>query len=278
MASDNVLTTSAGPELSDYTSIGSKGGRYIMTDIFATIECMSMADSTYDEMISSQISQQGYLEVPFKTYNSFQESHSGSSRFTISTGSLDRVWVTWRANDYNDQHAPVPVSGYKTTGGFVSATTGGSPTLDIGIPGYDSGGILGTNSEKYKSKYLNFVAPDKQMSMQMSLNSMLFPQFPASLSVLAGISQNSLPSGGIGASKTRTLDQYLKNDCVQCFRLNMVDSEYSRTLSGLDTRSSNLAGMITTSGHGSNNLQVNIFTESTSVLRCGVGRSLELIQ
>ena len=279
MSSDNVLTTSAGPELSNFTTIGAKGARYIITDIFATVECISLADATYDNMVASQMSQSSYLEIPFKSYTTFQETHSGASRFSCSAASLDRVWVAWRANDYNDQHAPIPVAGYKTTGGFVSGdSTGFNDPIDVGVPGYDSGGVLGTNAEKYKSKYFNFAAPDKNMTMQMSLNSTYFPQFQADLGVLAAITQNSLPSSGASLDKTRTLDQYLKHGCVQCFRLNMMDSEYSRTLSGLDTRSSNLAGIISTTGAGSNNLQISIFTESTSVLRVGAGKSIELIQ
>jgi hypothetical protein len=278
MASDNVLTTSIGPELSNFTAIGAKGARYVLTDIFATIECMSLADATYDNMVASQMSQNGFLECPFKQYNCFQETHHGASRFTISSASLDRVWVAWRSNDYNDQHAPIAVAGYKKTGAFVSSeSTVFNNAVDVGIPGYDHGGVLGTNAEKYKSKYFNFAAPNKNMTMQMSLNSTFFPQFQADLGVLAGITQNSLPGSGASLDKTRTLDQYLKHGCVQCFRLNMADSEYSRTLSGLDTRSSNLAGIITTTGAGSDNLQISIFTESTSVLRIGAGKSLELI-
>jgi hypothetical protein len=278
MASDNVLTTSTGTELSNFTTPGGSGGaRYSLTDIFATIECISLADSTYDNMVASQMSQQGYLECPFSSYQNFQQQHSGSSRFSISAASLNKIWVAWRANDYDGQGPPIPVAGYKTSGAFVSPVSGDPATVDIGKCGYDAGGVLGTNAEKYKSKYFNFAAPSDQMTMQMSLNSTNFPQFSADFGVLAGITQNSLPGSGAGLDKNRTLDQYLKHGCVQCFRLNMADSEYSRTLSGLDTRSSNLAGIITTTGHGANNLQISIFTESTSVLRIGAGRAIEII-
>jgi hypothetical protein len=277
MASDNVLTTSAGVDLATFKNIGAKGARYMLTDIFATIECVSLADSTYDSMIASQMSQSGFLEIPYKSYTAFQETHSGSSRFTIAASSLDKIIVCWRANDYNDQGAPVVYSGYKTTGGFVSGTSGGSPTVDVGVPQYDVGGVLGTNAEKYKSKYFNFVAPSEEMTMQMSLNSTYFPQFPANMGVMGAITQNSLPSAGAGLSANRTLDQYLKNDCVQVFRLNLPDSEYSRTLSGLDTRSSNLAGIISTNGAGSSNLEISIFTEATAIVRVGAARAIEIV-
>lgn len=280
MASDNILTTSVGPELKDFTTkfAGVANPRYMLTNIFATIEVVGLADATYDNMIGSQMSQNSYLEIPFKSYNSFAETHNGATRFTANSQSLDKVWVAWRNNNYNTQDAPIAVSGYKITGGFVSTDTGISPTIDVGVPQYDAGGVLGTNAEKYKSKYFNFKAPNPQMTMQMSLNSNYMPQFPADMGVLAGLTQNSLPSLGAGLSPTRTLDQYLNNDCVQCFRLNLPDSEYSRTLSGLDTRSSNLAGIIsTTNTSGSSDLQINIFTESTSVIRVGAARAIEII-
>ena len=44
-------------------------------------------------MVSSMIAQKGFVEIPFKQYFAFQNVHSGSSRFTVATQSLDRVWM-----------------------------------------------------------------------------------------------------------------------------------------------------------------------------------------
>ena len=62
---------------------------------------------------------------------------------------------------------------------------------------------------------------------------------------------------------------------VQCVRLNMPDSEFSRTISGLDTRSVSLNAYLT--APHTNNPVVNIFCECTSTLRVGAGRQLEII-
>ena len=107
MASDNVLTTSPGTSIGNAVAIVGPpafeagfanvvatpvgGAKYILTDIFATIEAIGLADQSYDQMIAAQMGQQGFLEIPYKSYTSFQETHSGSSRFTVSTQSLDRV-------------------------------------------------------------------------------------------------------------------------------------------------------------------------------------------
>jgi len=296
MASDNVLTTSAGVGLGDGPAQapfevgfanpagGTGNGKYIITDLRATVEAIGLADQAYDQMIAAQMGQQGFLEIPYKSYTSFQETHSGSSRFTVSTQSLDRVWVCWRKTDFNAQAAPQIINGYKKQGGYImgAIATGANATVDLGLPQYDVGGVLGTNEEKYKSQYFNFVAPSEVMRMQLQLNGAYMPQFSANLGELYGITRNSLQ--GARDAKEMSLDQYLNNYCVQCFRLNLPDSEYSRSISGLDTRSVNLQGIVRTEGAtvlpgggASPNLAINIYTEETSCLRVGAGRAIEII-
>ena len=64
---------------------------------------------------------------------------------------------------------------------------------------------------------------------------------------------------------------------VQCIRLNMPDSEYSRLMSGLDTRSVSLNGYVNTTGTLASDPNLMIFAECTSCLRVGAGRQLEII-
>ena len=73
-----------------------------------------------------------------------------------------------------------------------------------------------------------------------------------------------------------TLEQYKAHYFVGCARLNMPESEFSRTLSGLDTRSVSLQGYLNTNNtDGESN--VVIFCEMTSTLRVGAGRMLEVV-
>ena len=301
MASDNVLTTSAGVAIGNgaagtgfevgfaqnATVVGNNNGtggaKYVLTNLHATIEAIGLADQAYDQMIAAQMGTQGFLEIPYKAYTSFQETHAGSSRFTVSTQSLDRVWVAWRKTEFNIQAAPLIVNGYKKQGGYLNKAINASyvaPDVDLGLPQYDAGGVLGTNAEKYKSQYFNFKAPNETMLMQLQLNGAYMPQFSANLGELYGMTRNSLM--GARESKDMSLDQYLNNYCVQCFRLNLPDSEYSRSISGLDTRAVNLQGIVRTEGTAtggvaSANLAINIFTESSSTLRVGAGRAIEVI-
>ena len=115
--------------------------------------------------------------------------------------------------------------------------------------------------------------------MQLQLNGAYMPQFSANLGELYGITKNSMM--GSRDAKNISFDQYLNNYCVQCFRLNLPDSEYSRSISGLDTRAVNLQGLVrtenTAAGGGRDNLAINIFTEATECLRVGAGRAIEVI-
>jgi len=301
MASNNVLTKSEGVAIGNgparvgppafeagfvkNDNLPAGTAAYQITNIHATIEAIGLADTTYDAMLSAQMSQAGFLEIPYKDYTSFSEVHSGATRFSVSTQSLDRVWVAWRSNDFDTQFCPISIDGYKLQGAFITgsyqddATAQGAAasgtTVDLGLPQYDEGGVLDTNKEKYKSRYFNFTKPDTNMTLQLQLNGAYMPQFPANLGELYGITKNSLPFKGL---KNVSFNQYLENYCIQCFRLNMPDSEYSRTISGLDTRAVNLQGVVKTSGTtGSTNLQISVFTEQTSCLRVGAGRAIEII-
>ncbi len=314
--------------------------KYELTDIHATIECVNLADMTYENMLASQMSAQGDLEVPYKAYYTFNDNHSGSSKFSVASSSLDRIWLAWRGGSYNSITNPITVAGHKIQGGFVhkstalvngalSATTalvidslvGDAPEVgdivvgtgvgsgvsivavvsatsytlssaqtiadnvhltferDAGIPTYDLGGVLNTNSEKYKGRYFNFSQPvgygaTTEWKAQLQLNGAYMPQFSANIEQLYGITRNSLEGGRY--AKDMTLDQYRKNFCVQAFRLNMPNSEYSRSLTGVDSRSTNLQGIVRTdSAVGGSNLM--IFCETTEILNISAGRSISVV-
>jgi hypothetical protein len=189
--------------------------------------------------------------------------------------------VAWRVTNPNAQAAPIIVDGYKSSGAFIAGTYAtdaakvAGTNVDIGLPGYDVGGVLDTNKEKYKSQYFNFVKPNVNMKMQLQLNGAYMPQFSANLGELYGITRNSMM--GAREAKNVSFNQYLENYCIQCFRLNLPDAEYSRSICGLDTRAVNLQGIVKTDNASAANATINIFTEQTETLRVGPGRAIEVI-
>lgn len=302
MASDNVLSNVPGVELgiasgsfADGAGAVSVNGaplpdapnatkpKYSLSNIHAMVECISLADMTYENMLSSQMSAQGDLEVPYKAYYTFLDTHQGTSKFSVSASSLDRIFLAWRGADYNTVTNPITVGGHKVQGAFTSKVTNTpiatATELDIGRPQYDVGGVLDTNSEKYKGRYFNFSQPvaygaTTEWKAQLQLNGAYMPQFSARVEELYGITRNSLE--GSRKARMMTLDQYRKNYCVQCFRLNMPNSEFSRSLSGVDSRATNLQGIVRTENavNGSN---LAIFCETTEILNISAGRSISVV-
>ena len=141
----------------------------------------------------------------------------------------------------------------------------------------DYGGQFGTGAtEKYITKFQKFTEPgnDGALKYQLQLNGAYFPQYPAGMEDMYQITKNSLP-GQIKYGLTK--EQY--RDCffVQCVRLNMPDSEMSRLISGLDTRSVSLNGYVNTTGTLATDPNLMIFAECTSCLRVGARRQLEVV-
>jgi len=257
---------------------------YSLSSLHATVECCNLASSLFDQAVAAQMSQQGFLEIPFKSYISFQETHTGSSRFSVSSASIDKVITCWRASDYDTVGAPVPISGYKSKVAFAVGGDGTAP-VNVGAPGYDTGDY---NKEKYQSKYFNFQAPsnqaqtganyltDQDVTFQLSLNSAYYPNYPASFAEAFGITKNSTDHH-LEYASNMSLDQYIRNYCIQVYRFNMPGSDSVRVLSGIDSRSSMLNGVVRTGGTIAGNPVLNIFVETTAVLRVGAGRAVSLL-
>ena len=84
-----------------------------LKNMHATIECIGLADAVYDNMVASMIAAKGFIEIPFKQYFSFSTTHTNSSRFTVATQSLDRIWACFRPTGYDTIGPPISVSGHK---------------------------------------------------------------------------------------------------------------------------------------------------------------------
>jgi len=279
MAENSVLTNStsaaAGEALvaaegSAFTDYVAPDGIFTVQNLFATIECISLADSSYDQMISDLMSSQTFLEVPFKAYYAFQQSHTGTSRFQVSSQSIDRIWSTFRYNGAN-------VVGADAGGRKYPYTAGGPP---IPVLSYTPNPVcesrIATGLEKYVAPWCCFQSPAADLDLQWQLNGSFIPQSPMSQTELFPLSCSSLPPGDFPPDEL-TMAQYLKSNFVTCLRLNMKDSERSRILSGLDTRSSNLTGLLNTSNGTVTSFDSLIFVETSATLRIESGRAISII-
>ena len=279
-AGNEVLGSAAGVALSgtgstDITDAGTATAAFKVYNLHLTIEAIGLASSVYDNVIASEIASAGYVSVPFKNYFSYSDTHSGSTKFSVSTASLDRVWVACRATGFDTSQRIVSVDGYKISGAFVSTAaasyTGG---FDVGKPDYDLGGVFDTNSEKYTTAYFNFTAGSAP-TFQLQLNGSYIPSWKASVEELWQISKNSVPKYHAGKPVYISLDQFRTNYFGFCIRLNLPSDDV-RVLSGLDTRSVALQGYINSTGVSSSTNML-VFAEATSQLRIGAGRQMNVV-
>ena len=360
LASANVLSASGstanapGNNLANFVDVAPSGvPSYELTNIHFTIETIGMANAVYDNMLEAMMSnpQKPYLEIPFKQYFSFNNTHSGSTKFSVSTESLDRIWICMRNNDYNTVGHPFPVKGYEnvfrtiearsdkiypasnaTYADFFHVPQHGFKHLEVVLssaPGiatpayvavvddnwiqlYDNanlqptdlihwndayvgesiysiaathaqpglGHVFDSAKEKYIGKYFKFEEPPSHSknTYQISLNGALYPQFPSTIEEIYNITSDSVI--GYHCDKNLTLMQYKDSSFVMCLRLNLPDSEYSRTISGLDCRGTNLQSYFNTTNIDSSNFpdpNVLIFCECSSTARIGQNRQLEII-
>ena len=231
---------------------------YQLTNIYATVECVGMADGTYESMVSAQMSQVGYLELPFKQYFSFQDHTQASMKFSVASQSISRIWIAHREDTYTTPGGAVRITGHLTT-----ATAAGAFNH-----------VLDYNKERYTSKYFNFPQPAAGSKHFLTINGAMYPQWQATQEDMLCITKNSVLGGKY--QMKYGLRTVLDNYDVFCIRLNLPESELTNTLTGLDSRgiTANMFYNMLNVGAAKN---INIFVECDSTLRIGQGLQLEVI-
>lgn len=263
LAPNSVLTDSVGTALdgaaSAFTSNAvTPSSVYTINNQRLLATTYSINDGTYDMMVEQRIKDQGFIEVPFKQYFTFFDgSHSGSTRFSIGTQSLDKVYAVWRPTAFGTQGAPVLVSGFKGNGGIAAG---------LQLENASHAG------EKYVSKFFNFPKPSGLTGTQFQLNGTLYPQFLATPDEWYQISKDAVKKT---SQEIKSLQAWNDNYHVYAIRLNQPGADELRLISGLDTRSMNMAGYLTSQGAGASSLV--IICECTSTLRIGAGMALSVV-
>ena len=298
LADNNVCSVIAGTTLSgtgatDVDDAGTGTVSYTLSNMTMQIEVLGMASSILDEIVAERISQVGYLSIPFKNYYTFTSQHGGTTRFNVNSSSFDKLWCCWRRNDFGSSKNPVVVSGYKIKGAFVSPSAiaqqtagnaGAEATVaipaivtDVGLPSYDVGGSMGTNCEKYQTKYFQFqqLAGSGTITYQLQINGANYPAYRLNTPESLAMSLNSVDYF-VNSNRPMTLDQFKKNYHVQCYRFCLPESDAYRLASGLDTRATSAQCAVLTEGLHATDQHLTIFAECQAELRVA-SRQVELI-
>ena len=87
---------------------------YRLTNIYWTVDVLSV-DGPYGDMLRGKIASNGYISLLFKEYYVFHKSGNDATseqhRFSLSTGSMDRIYTVIRRDDYMSTNHPVTIDG-----------------------------------------------------------------------------------------------------------------------------------------------------------------------
>ncbi len=282
LAEDTVCSSCAGPDLdgtgaTDITDAATPKATYELTNLSMQVEVLGMASDVLDSITEQRIASVGFVSCPFTNVFTYVSTHKGTSRFSVNSASWDRVWLCYREATYADKAGAHRVPGFKKSGAFASTASGSyTAAVDVGAPGFDVGGSLDTNREKYISKYFRCKEPlttGKVATYQLQINGATVPAYKCNRNEMYAITRNSVDPYHMNYHMT--LAQYVDSFFIQCFRFCLPESSMSRLASGIDTRSISAQAAVETSGLDDCNLTV--FAECTSELRIGSGRAVSVI-
>ena len=252
LAADAAVVTNSAEDSSVAnfaTGESTPDGSYKLTNMYATVPILSFSSGVYDGMVEAMIQKQGFLEIPYKNYTMFQDT-GNSIRWHASSASIDRLWQCTRATDYATKQHPVLVKGYT-----------------------EFGKVFDYQNEKFVHYYYNMPEPAANYKAQWLINSSLLPQYQMSALDELTLTKESIPRKFQNKHGLKTMTT---NFSASCVRLNLEGSEQLRLASGLDSRGIAITGHYNLTGV-STAVPVNIFVESTSVLRVGRGLQVEVL-
>ena len=181
-------------------------------------------------------------------------------KFSVASQSISRIWIVHRDDNFQAAKGAVRILGH------CSASAANDGAFD---------NVMDYNKERYTSTAFNFpLPPDAHQKHYLTINGAMIPQWQASVEDMFQITKNSV-LGGKHQMKygLRTMKA---NYGVFCVRLNLPESEYSNTLTGLDSRG--ISANMFYNMHGVNaEKHINIFVECDSSLRIGAGLQAEII-
>ena len=233
LANKNVLVKAAETtDPSDFT----------LSNVYFTLNTLSV-DGVYETLLEDKIKRDGFLEIPYKNYFTTFSTHTGSTRFSNSSQSIDRIFAVLR-----------------DTGNL------GNKTAEVVSEGP---GRLEQTAQKI-TKYLKFECPSTVTGWQFQINNVLYPQYLANpidayrmLELAADSKVMEIPCA----------EAFLNQYAIFPVRLN-CDNEVGH-INGFDSRNTNSIMEFTT--QGTVNRESFILVETTATLKVGAGKAMEIV-
>lgn len=224
---------------------GAANGSFTLSNISFSVDVLAIDDGLYDAAHAAYLQGGGVYELAFKNYLSYSgaaTSWSQSTKFSLSSQSLNRVWATFLNQSANS-------------------------ALDAAIA---------------NSNYFTRNASGLQ-SCQFSLNGTYAPDFratPAECFMLTQSSYNQLQDV-LGGTNPRMSSLSVFRDSMFAVSMKFCHDDPDFQFSGIDTRGNSSIGSFDSQAvagaAGTANLTCLVFVETSSMLRVGAGRQIELV-
>ena len=274
-------TAQTGAGSNDYTDVASSLDQTfsIINPVFVA-NCYSLSDGMYSLALAQKISDVGFLEVCFPQTLAFSQAWNGSARFSLGAMSLNKLSATWRKNTFNTRGAPVSIFGTPS-----KTLAGATP----GLAGQGGEFLAEAGQSRFQSKFQQLQCPvadggangvfggttTSPVNLQWSVNSSNLPQFQANQSQWHDL---TCWANNVDEIDAKSLPEYLFNKFVISYPLALPTYPWQKaTISGLDTRASNSYIELKGTNTDTTNYDCLILAETTSILRVGAGKAIEIL-
>ena len=305
VAGADVMSTIAGVSLAgaandtQYSIANAAASTFEILDATLVASMYSIGNENYKAALGRRLAENGSLELILpKQMTTFSSSWTGSSRFSYSSHSLDRLHTIWRStatdNTYNNQKQPALVAG-----SAVAALT-----LDCAqsLSKYGAGALAGSGKVEYTSAHQQFQFPTNKddtnkgpilgasesaptkfdfsgmdaASLNYRVNSALVPQFDCGPYQWAHLSAeaNEVPK-----TKYSTLASWLHNYFIMSYRMALPNSGLKPCISGMNTLGAGNAFIEVVSGGGisATDYDTTTIAESTTAVQIQLGRQIVVV-
>ena len=224
---------------------GAAGGSFTLSDISFSIDVLSIDDGLFDAAHAAYLQGGGVYELAFRNYLSYSgaaSSWSQSTKFSVSSQSLNRVWAT-----------------------FINQTPTGA--IDSTI----------ANSDYFVRNGTGLA------NCQFSINGTYFPDYRASPDQCFFLTMSSynMLQDVLGGVSPKMTSYTTYKDKMFAVSTKFCHDDPDFPFSGLDTRGNSSIGSFdsqaVTGPQGTANLTTLVFLETSSMLRVGAGRQIELV-
>jgi hypothetical protein len=241
LAGNEVMVKHSGATTTDWS----------MTNVYATIDVVSIDDGNYYEVLKQQLGEKGKLVVPFQTFTSISQGLSPltqTTQSTIATESLDMLVGTYQQSNYLDR-APVTACG---SSAWFKTGSSNLQTAQLGLNG----------------KYLTDRALPPHEIYNKVLNDFT-------------LTQDSVISpdvfGDDGTASVITDAQWLENHFIVTHRFNHPTSADDRLKSGVNLLGTNASVSFKSDGTENNVVPV-LFAVMTKELEIYPFKQLNIVE